>query len=264
MGNAWLIASGKGGVGKSTIASALGHALADSGALVCIVDADIGLRDQDAILGVENQVVYDVVDVADRACGLSQALIQVSERLELLPAAQFARVKDLDGKSFRRIVDRLKKDHDYVLIDCPAGIERGLRGAMKCQPDGALVITTPDDVCIRNAERLASLLREQEILTQVIVNRLQSDLIRCGTMYSAATVAQVLELPLAGEVPEDPEVYRSLLNHQSFMKLDTPASVAIKRIAARFRGESASFPNYGSEIIPWYKRLFCRKEARRS
>ena len=200
MGKVWLVLSGKGGVGKSTIAAALGCALADAGQKVCVVDADIGLRDQDAILGVADRVVYDVVDVADRSCGLSQALIPVESHpgLSLLPAAQFARVRDLEPKALRKIVRRLKDRMDTILIDCPAGIERGVRGAMQCEPDEALLIATPDDVCIRNAERTAGLLRDREIPVRLIVNRLQPELILDGTMYSASTVAQTLELPLLG------------------------------------------------------------------
>lgn len=262
MGKVWLIASGKGGVGKSTLSAALGMALARMNHTVCVVDADIGLRDQDAILGLENRVVYDIVDVANRTCRLKQALIQPNDQpgLSLLPASQFARVKELDAKVFSRIISELREEHDHVIIDCPAGIERGLRGLLKCGADACILVCTPDDVCIRDAGRAADVLDKKGLpRPQVIVNRLSQELIAAGEMYTAKTVADTLELELLGEVPEDASVYRALLTHIPLMQLDCPAREAVVRIAKRMDGQTVHLPAIGSEPESWFRRLFRKK-----
>lgn len=261
MGKVWLIASGKGGVGKSMLTAALGIALTRRERSVCIIDADIGLRDQDAILGLENNVVYDIVDVANKNCRLEQALISPEQypQLKLLPASQFARVKEMDAKALRKIVDRLKGMFDDVLIDCPAGIERGLRVLLRSGIDACVLVCTPDDVCIRDVERTFSVLEKKELpRAEVIVNRLQPELIRAGEMYTAQVVGQTLDLSVLGEVPEDPAVYRALLRHTSVMGLDCEAQRAITRIAARMTGENLPLPAYGTEKVSWMKRLFGR------
>lgn len=262
MAQAWLIASGKGGVGKSTLTTALGMALARSGQRVCIVDGDIGLRDQDALLGLENNVVYDLVDVANNACRLPQALISPPglDKLSLLPASQFARAKELSAKAFTKVLTALKEQFDHVLIDCPAGIERGLRGLMVGDVDRTVIVCTADDVCIRNAERAASVMEKKQLpRPEIIVNRLQADLIRAGEMYSAQTVAQTLDLSLLGEVPEEPMVTRAMLRHVPLMDVDCPARDALNRIARRMQGEEAPLPAYGSEKLSWFKRHFGHK-----
>ena len=259
MGRSWMIASGKGGVGKSTIAAALGTGLAREGRRVCVVDADIGLRDQDAILGVENRIVYDLVDVANKECLLNQALIspEGEENLTLLPAAQFARAKELEPKAFRKILRQLKEMNDEVLIDCPAGIERSLRGLMNSDVDETIVICTPDDVCIRNAERVCGLMEQKRLpRPQLIVNRLDAALIEYGDMFAAQVVAQVLDLSLLGEVPEEPMIYRALLAHMNVLDVACEGREALVRIARRMKGEDVPLPCYGTAALPWYRRLF--------
>ena len=265
MGKAWLIASGKGGVGKSTLSAGLGTALAKTGHSVCIIDGDIGLRDQDAILGVQDRVIYDLVDVANKDCRLQQALISPSGMpgIELLPASQFARSKELDPRAFGRIVTELKGNHDDVIIDCPAGIERGFRGLLKSDIDACILVCTPDDVCMRNAERASALIDKKGLpRAQVIVNRLIPGLIAQGEMYNAMTVAQTLDLPLLGEVPDDPNVYRSLLGHIPLVNVDCEARNAIWRIAQRMTGENVPLPAYGSEKPTWFQRLFRKKQMK--
>lgn len=262
MGTVWMIASGKGGVGKSTIASALGVALAKRGQKTCIVDADIGLRDQDAILGLADRVVYDLVDVANKDCRLPQALISPADvpNLSLLPAAQFARAKALDRKAFRRILLLLKETNDQVIIDCPAGIERSLRGLMNELVDKTIVVCTPDDVCIRNAERVVALMQEKSLpRPQLIVNRLDAQLIQAGEMYTASTVAQTLDVELLGEIPEEPMVYRTLLKHMTVMDVACEAHEAMERIARRMVGLSTDFPSYGAVKPGFFRRLFAPK-----
>ncbi|MBR4080468.1 MAG: septum site-determining protein MinD [Clostridia bacterium] len=262
MGKAWIIASGKGGVGKSTVTAATASALAQAGSKVCIVDADVGLRDQDAILGLENRVVYDLIDLCRHDCELTDALMQHPDfpGLHLLPAAQFARAKDLDPRAFRKVIDTLKAQFDHVLIDCPAGIGRGLRGLMLAACDETVLVCTPDDVCIRNAERAASVIRDTLLPSPwLIVNRLDAELIRAGEMYAADVVAQTLDLPLLGEVPEDPMVMRALVRHLPLIACDCEARHALHRIARRMNGGDAPLPGYGTGKLPLLKRLFHRK-----
>lgn len=261
MSKAWIIASGKGGVGKSTVTSCLGIAMAREGHKVCIVDADIGLRDQDVLLGLQNSIVFDLLDVANETCTLEQALVSPEGvgRLSLLPASQFARAKELEPKAFRKILAQLKTMFDVVLIDCPAGIERSLRGLMNREIEEALIICTPDDVCIRNAERAcAVMIRKGLPRPQIIVNRLIPELIRSGEMHSAETVSVTLDLNLLGELPEDPCVYRATLQHISPMDIDCEARRALTRIAWRMLGADvdAPLPRYGMEKLPWYRRIF--------
>ena len=262
MGKIWLIASGKGGVGKSTIAGSLAMALADMGSRVCVIDADIGLRDQDAILGLENSVVYDLMDVACRGCSLSQALISPPDRdrLSLLPSSQFARSKDLPTKAYERILSQLKEDYDWVLIDGPAGIERGLRSLFSEQIDEVLLVCTPDDVCLRDAERVIQLLGKKEMpRPKLVVNRLDPTLIRIKEMMSASVIAQSLDVELFGEIPEDSMVYRALLKHIRLMDVDCSAAQAITRIAKRMSGETVPLFDVGSESRSFFRRVFPKR-----
>ena len=262
MGKVWIIASGKGGVGKSTVTAATASALAGMQLKVCIVDADVGLRDQDAILGLENRVVYDLIDVCRRDCELTDALMAHPDhpQLHLLPAAQFARAKDLDPRAFRKVIATLKAQFDHVLIDCPAGIGRGLRGLMSAACDETVIVCTPDDVCIRNAERAATLFRDSLLPSPwLIVNRLDAQLIRAGEMYAASVVAETLDLPLLGEVPEDPTVYRALIRHMPLIRCDCEAQRALSRIAQRMADRSVPLPGYGTARQTLFQRLFSRK-----
>ena len=264
MSTSWIIASGKGGVGKTTISASLGVAMAREGKKVCIIDADIGLRDQDVMLSLENRIVFDLLDVANKVCILEQALISPEgmSRLSLLPASQFARAKELEPKAFRKILAELKKMFDVVLIDCPAGIERSLRGLMNTEVDETVVICTPDDVCIRNAERTADLMEEKGLpRPRLIVNRLQSELIAAGEMYSAETVAATLDLTLLGEVPDDPCVYRAALKRIPVMDVDCEARRALTRICWRMLESDAQapLPRYGMQKQPWYRRMWQKK-----
>ncbi len=254
-----LIASGKGGVGKSTIAANLGAALAGYGYRVVVIDADIGLRSQDTLLNLDSSVVYDLIDVLNRDCDLEQALLDYPAvpGLTLLPASQFARARSLDCSKFRKILNALKCSHDFILIDAPAGIEKGLRNLLNAVPDRIVLITTADDLCIRDAERTAQIISGKQLpLPQLIVNRLDNELIRRKEMMSAGMVASAVDLPLLGEIPEDPAVYRSILRKSLFIGYDCPARMAVLRIAKRLTGESVPFPGIGQNRISLLHRLF--------
>lgn len=258
MSQSLCVASGKGGVGKSVFTANLGAALARSGLSVVIVDADIGLRAQDSLLGLADNVVYDLVDVTEKDCRLDQALLMhpVIPSLSLLPAAQFARAKALNPERFRKILLLLKQAYDIILIDCPAGIERGLRNVLNAGVDRTLLITTPDDIAVRDAEKTAVLLDAKHLSRpDLIVNRLDKDLIHNGEMYSAQTIADTLDLTLLGEIPDDPVVYRSVLRHSLFIDYDCEARSALLRIATRISGKSVPLPSFGKRRGSLLRRL---------
>lgn len=268
MGKIWLFASGKGGVGKSTVTAALGTALSRKGFRVCILDGDIGLRDQDVLLGMQDRVIYDLLDVLNGTCTLEQALLRDEKngKLCLLPAAQIARSRDLDRKAFRSLLTEIRDLADFILLDAPAGIEKGLRNLLTPSIDETVILCTPDDVCIRNAERVISLLDDQRLpRPRLIVNRLDPELIRHQEMYDAAVTAQTLDLALLGEIPEDRDLYRAQLAHCSPQDVDCPASAAIVRIGDRMTGADIPLPGIGTDRVPWYRRLFMPeyKEVRR-
>ncbi len=269
MTGCYAIASGKGGVGKSTVTANLGACLARAGRRVVIVDADLGLRSQDALLGLENRVVYDLLDLTRGTCETEQALLPVEEwrGLFLLPASQFARAKELSPKAFRKVLATLRTTCDTVLIDCPAGIERGLRNVLNAGGEEIepILVVTPDDVSLRSAERAFQLMETRGAQRpRLIVNRLNSDLIRAHEMMTAQTAAQVLDLPLLGEIPEDPQVYRAQLQHKLALQFDCEAGRAIRRIAERMEGKIVPFPVYGTEKQRWYRRLPRRIRRRRA
>ena len=251
-------ASGKGGVGKSTVTANLAAALAQRGSRVIIIDADIGLRSQDALLSLENRIVYDLIDLAAGDCQPDQAILSNESvpGLYLLPAAQFSRAKKLDPRKFCRIIDNLRSSYDYILIDCPAGIERGLRNVLNAGADKVFLLTTPDDISVRSAERTRYLIEEKGVADIcLIVNHLNEQLIRSGEMFSARTVSEVLDLPLLGEIPEDLSVYRSMLSHRLVLDIDCEARNAFMRIASRIQGKPVPFPAYGSRKKPFPRRL---------
>lgn len=259
MSNCIAVASGKGGVGKSVIVANLSAALAQNGKRVIIVDADIGLRSQDTILGLEDRVVYDVIDVAKGECSADQAILQSDTvpGLHLLPAAQFERAKSLEPKQLTKIIRSLYRLYDYIMIDCPAGIERGLRNILKSDVDEFILVVTPDDISIRSAERALQVIHEKtEIRPRLIVNRLDAQLIRNGEMLSALTASQVLDLSLLGAIPEDPVIYRSVLKHNLFIHYDCEARSAVMRIASRLQGHNIPVFAYGTDKQSFFNRIF--------
>lgn len=244
MSQSWMIASGKGGVGKTLITSAIGVALSRRTLQCCCVDADIGLRNLDMLLGMQNKVVYDVLDVARKDCKLKYALIRHAQHdaLSLLPAAQLGSVADMDEDDVERIVKKLKKRAAYVLLDAPAGVERGFTNLIPAS-DHVLLVTTPDDVAIRDAERVIAILCERgKPRPMLVVNRVIPDMVASGDMYSPQTVANALDVPLLGFIPEDRAVLSALTRHESFMDTDCPARRAVDRVCQRFLGEYVPMP----------------------
>ncbi len=257
----YAVASGKGGVGKSVITANLAAAVAMNGSRVLIIDADIGLRSQDALLALENRVVYDLIDLTKGECLADQAILAYERipSLHLLPAAQFDRVKALEPRKFSRVIGSLRDRYDYIFVDCPAGIERGLRNVLNANMDETILIVTPDDISVRSAERAAQLIEAKKSPRPgLIVNRLNRQMIRSGDMMSALVVSQVLDLPLLGAVPEDPVVYRILLRHGLFINFDCDARDAVLRIASRLLGRNIPVADFGKKKDRLFHRLFTR------
>jgi septum site-determining protein MinD len=245
MSQAWMMVSGKGGAGVSVITAALGIAISRRQYRCAAMDADMGLRNLDLLLGLENKVVFDLLDVARRECKLKHALIPDANHppLSLLAASQMGSPADLNADHVEYIVHKLKKRFEYVLLDAPTGLGHAFSPWARAA-DGAILIVTADDVAIRDAERIVSLLQAQDgPRPLLIVNRVYPEMIRRGEMYDPHNVAALLDIPLLGYIPNDALVLRTLNRYESFMDHDCPASRAMERISRRFLGEPVDMPD---------------------
>ena len=238
------ITSGKGGVGKTTATANLGVALAKLGQRVVAVDADIGLRTLDVVMGLENRIVYDLVDAVEGHCRLRQALIRdkrLSE-LYLLPAAQTRDKTAVNPAQMVALCDQLRPDHDFVLIDSPAGIEQGYRIAV-APADRVVIVTTPEVSAVRDADRIVGLVEAGEKGQPVlIINRLNPAMVRRGEMLSTDDVVEILAIDLIGIVPEDKGIIVST-NRGMPVVLNgkAPSAQAFRNIAGRLVGQEIPF-----------------------
>ena len=238
------ITSGKGGVGKTTATANLGVALALRGQRVVVIDADIGLRNLDVVMGLENRIVYDIVDVAEGYCRLRQALIKdkrVSE-LYLLPAAQTRDKTAVSPEDMIQLCDQMRDDFDFVLIDSPAGIEQGFRNAI-APADKVLIVTTPEVAAVRDADRIIGLVEaEEKGPASLIINRLRPEMVRYGNMLTTDDVIEILAIDLIGIVPEDKAIIVSTNKGVPIVLDDrAPAGLAFRNIAQRLLGEEVPF-----------------------
>lgn len=241
MGEAIVVTSGKGGVGKTTSSANIGTALALLGNKVCMVDTDIGLRNLDVVMGLENRIVYDILDVANGTARLEQALIRDKrfENLSLLPAAQTKDKLALSEDSMKAIVKKLKELFDYIIIDCPAGIEHGFRVATTAA-DQAIVVTTPEQAAVRDADRVIGLLEKEDIpQPKLIINRIRAHMVKNGDMLDIDDIIQILSLDLLGVVPDDEQVIKAANSGEpTVVQPNSRASIAYRNIARRIVGES--------------------------
>jgi septum site-determining protein MinD len=239
MGEAIVVTSGKGGVGKTTTSANLGTALALQGKKVCMVDTDIGLRNLDVVMGLENRIIYDIIDVAEGRCRLAQALVKDKrfDELYMLPAAQTKDKHDIEPDQVKNIVDDLKRDFDYVIIDCPAGIEQGFRNAV-AGADRAIVVTTPENAAVRDADRVIGLLEQHRIPARLIINRIRPNMVKTGEMLDVDEIVQVLAVDLLGIVPDDEKVIKAAnTGEPTVMDPSSRAAIAYRNIARRVLGE---------------------------
>jgi septum site-determining protein MinD len=262
------VTSGKGGVGKSTTTANISTALAMRDKKVIAIDFDIGLRNLDMILGLENRIVYDVVDVMEERCNLAQAIIKDkrTNNLHFLPASQTKDKTVLDKEKVEKLINELKKDFDYVIIDSPAGIESGFEHSIYLA-DMALVVTTPEISSVRDADRVIGIIDAKskkakegaEVEKRIIINRIKPELVEKGEMLSTEDVLHILALDLIGIVPDDEEIVRStnigepiVLNEKSLV------GEAFRRIARRIEGEDVEFLDLKSKkgIFSKLKGLF--------
>ena len=260
MGKVIVVTSGKGGVGKSTSTANLGTALAVLGKKVAVVDADVGLRNLDVIMGLESRVVYTSMDVLEGVCELDQALVKDrrTKDLYLLAASQKNNKSDIQPEQMKKLCLELKETHDYVLVDSPAGIEQGFQNAA-AGADDALVVTTPEVAAVRDADRIIGLLQNMAIDDMsLIINRLSPEMVKTGDMMEPMDIIDILSINLVGVIPEDKEIVVSTnrgmpttYNHKS------NAGQAYKRIAQRLEGEDVPIPEFRSSgFAGWVGKLF--------
>ena len=234
-----VVTSGKGGVGKTTATSSIGAALALEGKRVAIVDMDIGLRNLDVVMGLENRIVFNIVDVVQGRCQIDQAAIRDRriDNLFLIPASQSDNKDVLTTSGVERVCNELRKKFDYILMDSPAGIEQGFKNSI-VGANEALVVCTPDVSAVRDADRVIGLLYANSLEPRLIVNRIEPTRVERGEMLSHEDVMEVLSIDLAGLVPMDEKVLiSSNTGTPLVLQNDSKAGQAFRRIAKRLNGE---------------------------
>lgn len=250
MGESIVVTSGKGGVGKSTTSVNIGTALALSGKRVCLVDTDIGLRNLDVLMGLENRIIYDIIDVIEEKCRLKKALIKDKrcDNLYLLAAAQTKDKTSISSNQLRRIIAELKDEFDYVVIDSPAGIELGFQHAT-AGADRAIVVTTPESAAVRDADRVIGLLEKEKLpAPKLIINRLKTHMTKNGGMMNVDEVVAVLAINLLGVVPDDERVIRAGNLGEPIAFDNSPAGKAYRNIAKRIQGEMVPLLVFDKEV----------------
>ena len=255
MGEVIVITSGKGGVGKTTTSANVGAGLASLGNRVVLIDTDIGLRNLDVVMGLENRIVYNLVDVVEGHCRIKQALIKDKRytSLYLLPSAQTRDKTAVSPEQMKKLIEQLKKDFDQIILDCPAGIEQGFQNAI-AGADRALVVTTPEVSAIRDADRIIGLLEANEIhQIDLIINRLKMDMIRRGDMMSIEDVIDILAVPFIGAVLDDESVVIATNQGEPLVGTDSPAGKAYLDICQRILGEDVPLVNYEGNVTFWAK-----------
>ena len=263
MGEVIVITSGKGGVGKTTTTANIGTGFALLGKKVAIVDADIGLRNLDVVMGLENRIVYDLVDVAEGTCRLKQALIKDKryETLNLLPAAQTRDKNAVTPDQMKVLCQELAQDFDYVLVDCPAGIEQGFKNAI-AGADRAVVVTTPEVSAVRDADRIIGLLyAEGKTSPQLVVNRIRPQMVKKGDMMDIGDIVDILAIDLIGVIPEDEYIVVSTNRGEPAVTNPTSmAGKAYKNIVLRLTGEEVPFLQLEAPESFWgrFKKIFSR------
>lgn len=241
MGEVIVVTSGKGGVGKTTATANIGTGLAVLGKQVVLVDADIGLRNLDVVIGLENRIVFDLIDVTEGNCRLKQALIRDKryENLHLLPATQTRNKNAVSPEQMEALCKELVKDFEYVLIDCPAGIERGFKNAV-AGANKAIIVTTPEVSAVRDADRIIGLLESEGIPgPKLLINRIRPLMIKKGDMMDIDDIIEILAIDLMGVIPEDE--YIIISTNRGEPAVTNPASLAglaYKNIVRRIIGEN--------------------------
>lgn len=245
MGEVIVITSGKGGVGKTTTTANIGAGLSEAGKKVVVIDTDLGLRNLDVVMGLENLIVYNLVDVIEGHCRLKQALIRDKryENLYLLPSAQTKDKSAISPGQMKKLTSELKEEFDYILLDCPAGIEQGFQNAI-AGADRAIVVTTPEVSAIRDADRIIGLLEKNQLKDNyLLINRIRMDMVRRGDMMSVEDVTEILSIPLIGAIPDDEYVVIATNQGNPVIGMNAASSKAYTNICSRIMGNDVPFLN---------------------
>lgn len=251
-----VITSGKGGVGKTTVTANLGLGLAKLNKKVVVVDTDIGLRNLDVVLGLENRIIYNLIDVIEGTCRMKQGLIRDKrcENLFLLPSAQTKDKTAVTPEQMIKLTRDLSEEFDYILLDCPAGIEQGFKNAI-AGANRAIVVTTPEVSAIRDADRIIGLLQAHEMPEiHLIINRLRMDMIRRGEMMSVEDVTEILAVDLIGAIPDDEAVVIATNQGEPLCGQDSLSGQAFSNICRRITGEEIPLLDFQVKKGMW-KRL---------
>ena len=244
-----VVTSGKGGVGKTTTAANIGIGLAQLGKKVVMVDTDIGLRNLDVVLGLENRIVYNLVDVIEGNCRMKQALIKDKRYpdLFLLPSAQTRDKTSVSPEQMIKLCEQLREEFDFILLDCPAGIEQGFQNAI-AGAEKAIVVTTPEVSAIRDADRIIGLLEAHELRDiGLVINRLRPDMVRRGEMMSVEDVVDILAVSLLGVIPDDEQVVVATNQGEAVTGASSKAGQAFSNISHRLLGEEISFLDFNEK-----------------
>lgn len=259
-----VVTSGKGGVGKTTTTANIGTGLAQMGKKVVVVDADIGLRNLDVVMGLENRIVYDLVDIVEKKCKMKQGLIK-DKRLEglyLIPAAQTKDKTAVNPDQMIELTNELKESFDYVIVDCPAGIEQGFKNAI-AGADRALVVTTPEVSAVRDADRIIGLLDASGISDhKLIVNRIRPDMVKRGDMMDVDDILDILAVDLIGIVPDDEAIVVSTNRGEPVVTdKNSLAGKAYNNIVNRIMGNEVPLLNLNVEekFFDKLKKMFAKK-----
>lgn len=255
-----VITSGKGGVGKTTTTANIGTGLALLGKKVVLIDTDIGLRNLDVVMGLENRIVYDLVDVVEGTCRVKQALIKDKrfDGLYLLPAAQTRDKTAVSPQQMIKLCDDLRKEYDYIIIDCPAGIEQGFKNAI-AGADKAIVVTTPEVSAVRDADRIIGLLEANELRNpKLLVNRIRVDMVKRGDMMTIEDIIDILAIELIGIVPDDENIIISTNQGEpAVTDAKSRAGIAYRNISKRVMGESIPFMELDTDGFMYkFKKFF--------
>ncbi len=245
MGEVIVITSGKGGVGKTTTTANIGAGLAKIGKKVVVIDTDLGLRNLDVVMGLENRIVYNLVDVIEGKCRMKQALIKDKryENLYLLPSAQTKDKTAISPEQMKKLTEELAEEYDFILLDCPAGIEQGFQNAI-AGAERALVVTTPEVSAIRDADRIIGLLEKNHMKKiELLINRIRMDMVKRGDMMSVDDVSEILSVNLLGIIPDDEKVVIGTNQGEPVIELDSLAGKAYMNICKRIAGEEIAFLN---------------------
>lgn len=240
-----VVTSGKGGVGKTTATANIGTGLAKLNKRTVVIDTDIGLRNLDVVMGLENRIVYNMVDVVEGNCRLKQALIRDKRypELFLLPSAQTRDKSAVTPEQMIKLTEELKEHFEYVILDCPAGIEQGFKNAI-AGADRAIVVTTPEVSAIRDADRIIGLLEAASIeKIDLLINRIRPEMVKRGEMMSVEDVIEILAVNLIGAVPDDEEVVVSTNQGEPLAGEDTIAGQAFFNVCRRILGENIPLLN---------------------